>query len=64
MKAGLLGSLEIAIEEWAERECYDDGLPEAVYWPDALTQNMARAAAAVFDANINGQVFARKEDGK
>jgi len=63
MKAELLGSLEKAIDKWGEEECYDDGLPEDAYWPDHLIENMARAAAAVFDANIDGQVFAKNEDG-
>lgn len=63
MKDGLPGSLENAIDEWANAKVTGDELPGGAYWPDMLVENMARAAAAVFDANIDGQVFLRNAEG-
>lgn len=59
MRARLLGQLEEIIAEWGEKVRDEEGMPRGVYWPDDLVKNMACAAAAVFDANIDGQIFAR-----
>ena len=59
MNAKLLASLEVAIDAWIEKEFAEGGMPECAYWPDHLVENMAMGAAAVFNANIDGQTFAR-----
>ena len=61
MNAELRASLERALDKWGADEIYDDGLPEEAYWPNHLIENMARAAEAVFDANIDAHVFIRRE---
>ena len=58
MKTKQLHELERAITKWMEKECDDSDWPD-VYAPDGLISNMAKAAAAVFDANAEGQIFAK-----
>jgi hypothetical protein len=62
MKSRLLATLQDAIQTWANNEC------EAADWPslwmyDALVVDMAKAAAAIFDATIASQEFAKEQQG-
>ncbi len=64
MKAKLFSSLEEVIDQWAQSQSeettwFSEG---TFYWPGDLAENMAVAAAAVFDANVSGQLFQTESD--
>ena len=64
MNNALLAALEEKIEEWTNEECESDRWFSGgiFYWPEDQVANMARAAAAVFDANKSGQAFYEQEN--
>ncbi len=60
MTTKLRASLESAISDWIDANCEDDGIPEGGFNPN-LSEQMAAAAASVFDANFEGQAYAKRE---
>ena len=63
MNSKLFAKLEDMISDWGK---YNAEMPEYerpdVLWPEDLAENMARAAAAVFEANRSGQDFAAQQE--
>ena len=64
MTARLLGELETVIDMWIKRncECESEDWPDA-YFYEGEERDMARAAAAVFDASVAGQKFLKRVMG-
>lgn len=64
MKRMLLASLEKTIEDWMDKECESDDwfYVSSFYVPDDLASLMTNAAAAVFDANVSGQKWAKENE--
>lgn len=60
MSTRLLATLEKVIDDWAEEQCSEDDWPDA-YWYEELYEDMAKAAFAVFEANVKGQKYATEE---
>jgi len=60
MKTGLYATLEKAIERWLNDHCEDDEWPDSYIYEDQ-SKDMAKAVELVFDANVKGQKFAKKE---
>lgn len=61
MDTGLLAQLEVHINGWINKNCESPHWPDT-YIPETLVIQMARAAAAVFDANDEGQTFAKLDN--
>jgi hypothetical protein len=61
MSTRLRASLEAAIQKWADAECEEDDWSEH-YAPPSLIPNMAQAAYLVFQANADGQAFAKEQE--
>ncbi len=62
MNTAILASLEKAIGD-----CLDKAAESSEHWPNGyqspdLVVNMAKAAALVFDANYDGQEYAKREE--
>lgn len=60
MKTKLLASLEEAILDWSQTAAESDDWP-TFYFHNELHSQMARAAAIVLDASVDGQAFAENE---
>ena len=63
MNATLFARLVDAIDEWSDKNC------EKNHWPDgwvcdSCTNDMAKAAAVVFDMMIKGQKFAKEQESE
>ena len=59
MKAKLRATLQGAMEEWVENQCEHDERPNG-YIYEQLSEDMTRAAEAVYDASFAAQEFAKK----
>ena len=62
MKTQLKASLELAIEKWLD-ERLENGECPPVLFSDDMHEAMASAAAAVFDAWCESQLYANTENG-
>ena len=71
MDTKLLASLEDAIDEWANKTC--EKLSDAwskstanheTYYSEKASKLMAQAAASVFDAMVDGQVYMKEQEGE
>ena len=63
MDSRLFANLQNAIEIWRiDNAESSEWMNANAWWPDDLEELMARAAAAVFDANISGQHFAEEQN--
>lgn len=61
MKSEYKASLEKAISNWIEATC-EDAPVQGYYYPE-LAEQMAEAAAAVYDASFKSQEYAEQENG-
>ena len=59
----LKATLKQVMEDWIEGEADHPDRPDG-YIHDKLADQMASAAAAVYDANFDGQAFADREAGR
>lgn len=60
MKTRMLLSLEQAMRRWLDENCEEDDWPDTYVTHD-ITERMATAAAGIFDAMSEGQIFAERE---
>lgn len=62
MKAVLFAALEKHIQAWANENCdQDNNWPDVYYDGEYGAENMTKAAAAVFDAAVDIQLFIKRE---
>lgn len=53
--------LEAAIQKWLDDESEFDNFNTDVYYHEHLVQQMANAAAIVFDSAVDAQIFAEQQ---
>jgi len=58
MQTIVKAKLEAMLDSWLETVCESDECPTG-YIHDSLVSEMAAAAEAVYDASMNGQLFAK-----
>lgn len=61
MKSEFKALLEKAIQQFIEKTC-EDAPVQGYYYPE-LAEQMADAAAAVYDASFKAQEYAEQENG-
>ena len=61
MKTPLLANLEAAMQAWMNSVCEWEEWPDSLVYGE-LAEDMAAAAAVVFDACAKGQKYAAEQD--
>lgn len=61
MNAGLQYQLEQAIQKWADDNCESDKWPQEIVFGNRTVDNMAAAAAAVFDGILDAEKYGVRE---